>query len=441
MRFHFVPLGIAALFLQPLVANSQTMPLPTGGPILPVMSANPSSGELLTLPAAVERAFQFNPGLRSALRDIDIAKGQRIQAGKIPNPEVSYLSEGLAAGRRTTTLQLNQPIELGGKRRARIDFAEREQDIAEADAANYRANLRADVVTAFFEVLAAQERLTLAQASQELSQRATSAASRRVIAGKVSPVEETRARVAEASTKIELSQASNELAQAKHRLSATWGRKSPDFQGVQPPAVPGATHADTADLFQQVQRAPQFSRARLEVERQIALMQIERSRRVPNLTLSIGSKRDEQFGGRQTIVGVAIPLPLFDRNQGNLLSAARRTDKARDELAVVETRLSMALGQATLRLESASEELEILRAEILPGAHSTYEAAVKGFELGKFSFLDVLDAQRTLFQAKSQYIRALAESHRAAAEIERVVGTVEPHGGLVPFTTLIQESK
>jgi cobalt-zinc-cadmium efflux system outer membrane protein len=66
--------------------------------------------------------------------------------------------------------------------------------------------------------------------------------------------------------------------------------------------------------------------------------------------------------------------------------------------------------------------LAILREEILPGAQSAYEAAGKGFEAGKFSFLDVLDAQRTLFQAKTQYVRALGDSHRAAADIERIVG-------------------
>ena len=433
MRFQFVPLGLAALFLQPVFAIGQTMPTVPSTLVVPSASFGAPDSSVLTLADAISRAFNSNPGLRAALKDIDIARGQRIQAAKMPNPEVSFLSEGLHRDRRTTTLQLNQEIELGGKRGARIASAEREQDIAAADVASFRANLRADVVTAFFDVLAAQERLTLAQASQELSQRVTGAASRRVIAGKISPVEETRARVAEASTKIELSQAANELALARQRLSATWGGKSPDFGGVEPPAIPTGAHPSTSELLTHVSSSPQFARARIEIERQKALADIERSRRIPNVTVSIGSKRDDQVAGRQTVVGVAIPLPLFDRNQGNLLSALRRTDKARDALAAVESQLSVDLSQASLRLESAKGELSVLRGEILPGAQGAYEAATKGFELGKFSFLDVLDAQRTLFQSKAQYIRALAESHRAAADIERVVGNVEQHGRLAPL--------
>ena len=439
MRFQFVPLGLAALFLQPFSLFAQatsvdaTAPVPVVGAVLPAAP--------LTLGAAIERAFQYNPGLRAAQQDIDIARGQRIQAGKLPNPEVSYLREGQQKDRRTTTVQLNQEIELGGKRGARIASADRERDVAFADVATYRANLRADVVTAFFDVLAAQERLALAQASRDLSLRVTGAASRRVIAGKISPVEETRARVAEASTKIELSQATNELALARQRLGATWGNKLGDADLVEAPPSPVGAHPSTADLLAHLPGSPQLMRARLEVQRQMALTDIERSRRVPNLTLSIGSKRDEQVGIRQTVVGLAIPLPLFDRNQGNVLSALGRTHKARDELAVVETKLSVELTQASLRLESARGELVVLRSEILPGAQSAYEAATKGFELGKFAFLDVLDAQRTLNQAKSQYVRALAESHRATADIERIVGNVEQHGRLINPAVSNQEQQ
>lgn len=427
MRSLLFPIGLALLCAQPLSAAAQA-PVPI--PATPSADGPLFASSALTLEASIRRAFQSNPGLRAAGRDLDIAAGQRMQAGLVPNPQLSYLSEGIKKDARTTTVQINQAIELGGKRGARITLAERERDVASADLASYRSVLRADVVTAFFDVLTAQERLLLAQASQELSQKVTGAASRRVIAGKISPVEETRARVAEASTKIELSQAGNDLALAKRRLAATWGSLTPIEGMVETPAVPVGAHLTTAELLLHLPAAPQIARARSEVERQAATAEVERSRRFPDLTISLGSKRDEQIGIRQTVVGLAVPFPLFDRNQGNVLSALRRTDKARDELLAVQNKLSVELVQASLRLNGARSELDILRNEILPGAQSAYEAGTKGFELGKFGFLDVLDAQRTLFQAKTQYVRALAESHRAAADIERIVGNVELHGSL-----------
>jgi cobalt-zinc-cadmium efflux system outer membrane protein len=67
-----------------------------------------------------------------------------------------------------------------------------------------------------------------------------------------------------------------------------------------------------------------------------------------------------------------------------------------------------------------------LQRDVLPGAKSAYDAATVGFENGKFNFLEVLDAQRTYFAAKSQYLKALAEAHRAAADIDRVLGESAP---------------
>ncbi|WP_407605334.1 TolC family protein, partial [Pseudomonas aeruginosa] len=77
-----------------------------------------------------------------------------------------------------------------------------------------------------------------------------------------------------------------------------------------------------------------------------------------------------QAGPRRTILGLSIPLPFFDRNQGNVLAALRRAYKAKDELNVVENRLTMEVGEASARLEAAQSELGILRTEILPGALS-----------------------------------------------------------------------
>lgn len=82
--------------------------------------------------------------------------------------------------------------------------------------------------------------------------------------------------------------------------------------------------------------------------------------------------------------------------------------------------------------EAARTEAQLLRDDVLPGAQSAYDAATKGFELGKFDFLDVLDAQRTFFAAKSQYLRALAETYRAAADIDRLLGDASDASALPP---------
>lgn len=380
----------------------------------------------LSLDVALQLALSANADLSAARQEVAAVDASVIQAGVRPNPDVSASIEDLQKKTRTSTVQLNQILELGGKRTARVKAAELGRDAALADLAVKRAEIRAGVITAFFDVVIAQERLRLAQSSIELAQRATTAAAHRVTAGKVSPVEETKARVAEANVRLEFNQAKSELANARKRLSAIWGNPSPRFERADADLTELPALPPQSDLPARLANAPSLARARIEVDRRRALAQVESSRRTPNVIVSVGIKRAEDLGRNQAVLGISVPLPFFDRNQGNLLEALRRTDKARDQLSAVESRLDSDVAQAYERLATARQAVESLQRDILPGAQSAYDAATKGFAFGKFSFLDVLDAQRTLLQAKTQYLRALSDIHHAAAEIDLLLGDVSP---------------
>jgi len=389
----------------------------------------------LTLKEALTLALSANADLAVAAREVDATQAAVLQSNSRPNPELSAQIEDTRAATRTTTLLLTQPIERGGKRTARIGAAERERDVAAADLRARRAELRATVVLSFHAVLAAQERVKLAANSAELARRATDAAAKRVQAGKVAPVEETKARVAEAGARLDAAQAQSELRLARQSLSATWGNPAPRFERAEPtgaadvlPALPAAD-----SLAARVAAAPTIARAQAEVQRRQALTEIEQGKRVPDVNVSVGVKRDAEAGRSQAVVGFSVPLPLFDTNQGSLQEALRREDKARDELAAARLRLHSDALQALERLAALRAEVQLLRDEVLPGAQSAYDVAVKGFELGKFDFLDVLDAQRTLFETKSRQLRALAEAQRAATEIDRLLG--DPSEGAAPQPT------
>lgn len=425
-----LPLSLAAVGLPTTAQTAATPGNPATTAVIPTTAERPvrmlEPTVPLTLPAALSMALEANAELSAARHELQAVEASVQQAGVLPNPSVELAAEDRRRDTRETTFLLSQSIELGGKRSARVQVAQRGKDAAMAELDARRAEVRAAVITAFFEVLAAQERLRLAEESAQLAQRATDAAARRVAAGKISPVEETKARVAESGVRLELNRVRNELASARKRLAATWGNTAPHFERAEGridalPALPGLN-----DLSSRLAMAPTVARARYELDRRQALAQLERSRRVPDVTVSMGVKRSEELGRNQAIVGVSIALPLFDTNRGNVLEALRRADKARDELTATEIRLDSEIAQAYAQLDTSRQEAETLQKEILPGAQSAYDAAVKGFEFGKFGFLDVLDAQRTLLQAKSQYLRALSDAHRAAAEIDRILGANSP---------------
>jgi outer membrane protein, heavy metal efflux system len=399
---------------------------------LPIHSGlQTEAATLLTLPMAIAHALESNLDLAVAKREIEATQGQVIQGQSRPNPELAYSLEDQQAANRTHSVQINLPIEMGGKRAARIAAAERGRDIAVEELNVRRVEIRAAVVAAFFETLAAQERAALAQESFDLARRATDAVAKRVTAGKVSPVEETKARVAEAGVRVELAQAQSEQRNARARLTGLLGANPPHFTRVagSVEALPTVPSVDT--VLQRLSASSTLRRGQLEVERRRSLTSVERSKRVPDVTFSLGMKRANELQRDQLLFGVSVPLPLFDRNQGNLLEALKREDKAQDELQALNLRVSTEVLQARERLESVRGEVDVLQRDVLPGAKSAYDAATIGFENGKFNFLEVLDAQRTYFAAKSQYLKALAEAHRAAADIDRVLGESTPNGSPV----------
>jgi cobalt-zinc-cadmium efflux system outer membrane protein len=182
-------------------------------------------------------------------------------------------------------------------------------------------------------------------------------------------------------------------------------------------------------VAQRLAQAPALRRAQSEVQRANAAYELERARRIPDVTVSLGAKRTTEIGRNQPMIGVSIPLPLFDTNKGAQLETLRRRDAAQALAESEERRIRSEVLQTVDQLQARASEAQTLRQDVLPGAQSAYEAASRGFELGKFSFLEVLDAQRTWLQARTQYLQSLAEVHRATAELERRLGSPNDRPG------------
>jgi cobalt-zinc-cadmium efflux system outer membrane protein len=417
---HFL-LGVAALASPLFGTAAQQIEQRTTLTIEPAISALSQPAETLTLDEALRRTLASNPSLRSAGFGLEVSDALKSQAGLFPNPELSALREGTEYGTRTQTVQVSQRLELGGKRAARVGVAEQERQLASHDLAISVTQLRADVMGAYFDALIAQERVELARASVQLAEKASNVAGKRVTAGRISPIEQSRSRVAEAGARLELAQAVSELGLSQLKLVALWGDTGPAHINLQRPVDDSPNLPSLETLQQQLDTAPQMGRAHAQFEREAAQVRLERAERIPDVTITVGKQRDDQVGRNQTVLGISVPLPLFNRNQGNLLAALRRSDKARSDLEAERIRIVQALSEAYQRAQLAQSEVASIATEILPIAQNTYEATVTGFEAGKFSFLDVLDAQRTLFQTRTQYLRALSERYRAIAGIGRYV--------------------
>ena len=403
MRKLLLPLGLAATLLSPCIAQAQP-----AGP--------------LNLEQALELAASRSFVLSAARRELEASDGAVQQAGALRNPALSASIEDTRRATRTTTATLDFPVELGGKRAARVTAAERGRDVAQAEFGNAQAQLRGTVIDAYFSTLVAQERVKLATDSAELATRAADAVARRVAAGKVPPADETRAHVDQANARLEATEATAALQTARLVLAAQWGDAEATFSEVTGDTAQVPSRGTAAELTRQLEASPALLASRMEVNRRQALTDVERSKAVPDVTVSVGAKRDNDIGRTQAIVGVSIPLPLFDRNQGAIHEANKRAQRADDDYQAARVRVLNELQLAANRLLVARTSLQSLQATVLPATQQAYEAATKGFEAGKFGFLDVIDAQRSLLQARSRYLNTLGSAFQAAVAIDRVLG-------------------
>lgn len=382
----------------------------------------------LTLRQALALALKANPELGAFSREIRAREAAVLQARLFPNPELSITAENLGntvlkdIDGPQTTVSLSQLILLGGKRARGIEVTGFDRDLAAWDYETKRMDVLTRVAQAFVEVLRTQEGLALTNDLAALAERVVEAVSARVRAGKVSPVEETRTRVTLASVKIEQARAVRELEAARKRLAATWGSTTPRFKTTRGKLDQVLPIPTLEELIQRLTQNPDLARWATEIAQRQATIDLEKSRAIPDLTVSLGVTQFTDSNDSALVAGISIPLPVLNRNQGNIQVAHQRLTKAMEERRAAEVSVTTALNTTYQRLAAAHAEVTTLSQEILPGAQSAFEAVSRGYRLGKFGFLDVLDAQRTLFGAKAQYLQAMASYHQAVAEVERLIG-------------------
>lgn len=422
--------NIAHPFQPPLNENSGTTAMSSSPPSLtpkPTTPKHPTG--VITLRDAIVFALVNSPQLRAFSWDLHTAEANRMQAALLPNPEIEIeVEEFGGTGERsgfdssTTTIQLGQFIELARKRSKRIHLATLEKRLVEWDYQSKRLDVMNQVTGAFIDALAAQEKLALTQELVRLAKETHNAVALRVNAGKDSPLKETKAKVALSIAQMQSERANQALQSARTQLSATWGAHTPAFQAVTGPfyEVPPVPHPN--DLTARISQNPDIARWPAEKQKYFAALDLEKAKATSDLTLSGGLQQLNEGDDTAFILGLSIPIPMFDRNQAGIRRATYAMEKAEEVRKAVEINVHAALSEAARRLSTAFAEATVLTNDVLPGAKSAYDAAGQGYREGKFDYLDVLDAQRTLFEAKGQYVESLAAYHKARADVERLIG-------------------
>lgn len=383
----------------------------------------------LSLTQALQRALSANPRLTAAERDIGIAGGLRLQAGALPNPDISAeldnaLGSGPYKGTRSaeTTLQLSQLVELGGKREARLAAGEAGVGSAVWQRRATRLEVLSETAIAFITIISAQRRIDIFDGQIANFDQLIPLLEKRVQEGASSPSETLRAKVAADLFRVERERARTQLATARRDLAILMGDSYPRF-GIavgrladigQPPPFQAVVNAIEAN--------PQLMRWTSVTAQRNAELLIARLKAIPDVRIAAGWRHYQDTNDNAVRLGVSIPLPIFDQNTGNIIAAQESLAKTNAERAINKLVLISIAGRAYDALNGALAELKLLRSSVIPNARTASETIFSGYTQGRFTLLELLDVRGSLLQALLREQEALQNFHVAIATIEGLVG-------------------
>ena len=389
----------------------------------------PQPAGVLSLQQALAAGLMHNPELAAFSWDVRAAEARELQAGLLPNPELSTEVENFGGNKEMhgfksaeTTVQVSQLFETGGKRGYRKRSAELEKNLAGWEYEIKRLDVFGKISAAFWEVLASQERGAIAESLFKLAEQTYSTAAEKVAVGKAPPVEEVQASIALTTTELQFKKTKSDLQSSRSRLAAAMGIPTPTFEkaegqfdALEP--LPGLDKLQAA-----LAESPEMLRWKAGLEKRKADVKLKDAGALPDITLSAGPRYFNDTDDKAFVVGLSVPIPLFNQNQGERQEARCNAAKAEEEQKAGLIKIRSDLNQTYQSCSSAFELAAALRDRSIVGATQAFEAAQEGYRQGKFNYLMVLDAQRTLFELKQQYVDTLADYHTNRVTLERLVG-------------------
>jgi cobalt-zinc-cadmium efflux system outer membrane protein len=409
----------AAVFL--LVATGEGGTVFAQKPDRPSDASLPKSASALNLAQLEATAVEHNPALAQAAARIAAARGKYVQAGLYPNPVAGYIGEemGIAGTAGFQGAFVGQEVVTAGK--LRLDRAVAVQEIRQAEH-QYRAQQQRvlnDVRAAYYEVLTAQRSIDLTGDLVRIGDEGLRAAERLFDAKEVSRVDVLEAQIEADSTQLKLQNAQNRGQAAWRRLAAILGL--PDL----PPAPLSGSLEDVPHelawdgvLERLLSESPELAEAQAGVQRARSFLARQCAQRVPNLNLQTAVQHDNESGDNIARVEVSLPLPLFNRNQGNIAKAEAELVAADNEVRRVELVLQDRLAATFQRYSDARQQVETYKSKILPNSKTSLDLIRNAYQQGEIGYIGLLTSQRTYSSAQLSYLEALRQLHTNRVAIE-----------------------
>lgn len=392
------------------------------------------TGEL-SLRQAIALTLKHNPELASYAWNAREKEIKQIEAGLLPNPQLgieveNFAGSGDVSGIKSseTTIALSQLIELGDKRLKRQKIAANDYSLARWDYEIKRIDLLAETARAFIAVLGKQEMLAITKEINGLANDVYSTVSKRVAAGKASKLEEIKARVELSKTRLDSINTEKQLQKSQQSLATLWGDSEITFTDLLGDINQTTAPPDLNTIVDNINHNPDMARWVSEISREQNSINLARAQTIPDVTVSAGMRHLNASDDIAAVASISIPLFIFNNKQTGVRRSEAGLGRAIKQRETSELKIRSALMQNYQQLKILYGEVSVLKDELIPAAEEAFVASRKIYQLGKLDLLGLLDAQRTYFDVRKQYIESLSAYQLMVITIERLIG-----GGLETF--------
>jgi outer membrane protein, heavy metal efflux system len=396
-----------------------------------------AGAQTLTIKEAVDEAVQHNLTLIAQRANLSVAETQIMTARLRPNPVASFSADHLDllgtgfdeannGGPPEIAMRVDVPLERGAKRDRRIDLAMASKALAEAQFADAVRTLRADVTLACIDVLAARATLSLITDNLRAFEELARVNRARVAAGSLAPVESTRSEVARLQFRSTAVRANLDLATALARLRTFLGRPATDQLDVADDLhVPAATAPDLTAV-QQLALATRPDLRSLELGQARTLADLRLQEAIGRIDYTVGAeyRRQQGISGRSNSLGffVTAPLPILNRNQGEIARAGAEHDQVAQQTAAARAQILSDVDIAYREYTTNRDLVAAIEHDLIQPATNARDISTYTYRSGGSSLLELLDAQRAFNDTMQSYLDAQAGLRRAVARLNAAVG-------------------
>ncbi|NUM33120.1 MAG: TolC family protein [Candidatus Brocadiae bacterium] len=384
--------------------------------------------ESLDINKAVEYTIQYNPELQKHKKLVRQIAADGKQADLYPNPTLEFLVEGfhLDSGKgfrdSEITIEVSQEILLGKGKFHSVQALSHEQKAALASFYALRREAIARVKKSFINVLYIQESLKVAQTLKENAFSLVEILEAKYKEGILKEVELLSAKTFLARREGDIVNLLQKLTLAKRQLAADIGNISLADENFVGDLQPVFYAQDLMHLKTIAMRNPLVVEAQYQIEQQKSLLAEAQAKQIPNITLFLGYRRNEASDENTAQIGFSIPLPIFNRNQGQIESKQLSMEASQENLKLIQNNLFSQIGDAHSSHQEVHKQIEILQNHTLPLAKRSLDLAKIEFEEGRQSFLLYLEANRAYHEAQSDYLDAVKKANDTQIELERLLG-------------------